>query len=106
MSKTRTKTVRIDRTRHKTQPYKITEIGTVDKERKERYVTERTACIGAVRACRDFLEKDIYNSRIKILLPNDRQMLGWFWYVDGSIMLSNITGTGKRKSKSTTKAKK
>lgn len=101
----RTKTVRIDKTKHKTQPYTITEVGRIDKKRKEQYVTERTASIGAVRACRDFLAKD-HEHRVLIRLPNDRQRFGWFWDVDGSIMLSNITGTGKRKSKSTTKKKK
>lgn len=96
MSKTRTKTVRIDKTRHATQPYKITELGTVDKERKERYVTERTACIGAVRACRDFLEKDIYNSRIKILLPGNRERFGSLWS-SGKVCLFSVTTTKAKK---------
>lgn len=108
----RTKTVRIDKTKHKTQPFTVTELGRVDKVRAERYKTERTASIGAVRACRDWLKAN-RGQRVLIRLPENRQRFGWFWDVDGSMMLSNITGTGKRKSpakkkavKSTTKKKK
>ena len=102
MSKTRTKTVRIDKTRHRSQPYKITELGTVDKERKERYVTERTASIGAVRACRDFMAKGpsgVYDARVRIMLPGGRERFGYLW-TTGQVKLDPIT-----KSKSTKKKK-
>lgn len=100
----RTKTVRIDKTRHKTQPYKITELGTVDKERKERYVTERTASIGAVRACRDFLAKDPTQSQVRILLPNGRERRGWI--AAGKVYMDSTLKTLIPLRKSTTKKKK
>ena len=99
----RTKTVRIDKTKHKTQPFTVTELGRVDKVRAERYKTERTASIGAVRACRDWLEKDDANLEVLILLPNGRQRRGWI--AAGKIYMAEIVYSVPLR-KSTTKKKK
>ena len=103
----RTKTVRIDKTKHKTQPFTVTELGRVDKVRAERYKTERTASIGAVRACTDFLAKDPLESQVRILLTNGRERKGWI--AAGKVYMGDITETRillKKAVKSTTKKKK
>lgn len=86
------KTVRIDRTRHKKQPFTVTKVGRVEQVLDERYKTEYSACRGAVRACRDFLKggnTGVLDRTIRILLPNDRERTGSLWR-DGSIHFTPI----------------
>lgn len=92
----RTKTVRIDKTKHKTQPFTVTELGRVDKVRAERYKTERTASIGAVRACRDWL-KGNPKQKIMILLPGNRHRFGYLWNSDKGVHLDPIISQAKKK---------
>ena len=96
--KLRIKRVTVEKKKYKKDPYVVTVHDRVGKDMEVRYKTMRTASIGAVRACRDFLEKDAYWSLVKISLPGGREREGVLDFTDLSkVVLRPITKVKAKK---------